>query len=466
MLSRKKKSLFVLVPIISIVFGGIFILWDYQPNNDVPTNDPTQNIDFSKNIIVLISDGCGYNHRDAASIYQYGEIGKQVYESFPVQTGMSTYLVSGSYDPNLAWQDFDYVKSGYTDSAAAATAMSTGIKTLSGRIGIDQALNPLNLIIEKAEELGKATGVVTSVEFSHATPAGFVAHDVSRENYEDIANEMIYNSAVDVIMGCGNPLYDNSGKSKFFPNYKYVGGEITWNDLTDFDCALGADANGDGIKDPWTLIQTREEFQGYMHGETPERVIGIPLIYETLQELRSGDDMEDPYVVPFIDTVPTLAEMTKTALNVLDEDEDGFFLMVEGGAVDWASHYNRPGRLIEEEIEFNKAVETVVEWVENNSNWQETLMIVTADHESGYLTGLDSGESDGEPIWNPLTNNGAGILPGMEFHSISHTNSLVPFYAKGNGASFFQNASLNNIDPIRGYYIDNTDIGSILLNNI
>ncbi len=83
--------------------------------------------------------------------------------------------------------------------------------------------------------------------------------------------------------------------------------------------------------------------------------------------------------------------------------------MVEGGAVDWAAHANQSGRVIEEEIDFNHSVEAVVEWVEKNSNWGETLVIVTGDHETGYLTGPGS-----DPAWMPLVNNGAGYLPGME----------------------------------------------------
>ncbi len=129
-----------------------------------------------KNIIVLISDGCGFNHVDAASIYQYGRTGVQIYEHFPVQLAMSTYMYSSSYDPARAWTDFEYVKNNPTDSAAAATAMSTGVKTYDGAIGVDSEGISLKHIMQQAEERGMATGVVTSVEWSHATPAGFVAH--------------------------------------------------------------------------------------------------------------------------------------------------------------------------------------------------------------------------------------------------------------------------------------------------
>jgi alkaline phosphatase len=180
-----------------------------------------------------------------------------------------------------------------------------------------------------------------------------------------------------------------------------------------------------------------------------------------LQQERSGNAYAVPYAVPLLTTVPTLAEMTKAALNVLDADEDGFYLVIEGGAVDWASHANQSGRAIEEQIEFGIAVEAVVEWVQTCSSWNDTLLIVTADHETGYLTGPDLGLFDDGPVWNPLVNNGAEVLPGLQWNSGSHTNSLVPFYAKGKGAILFFVCARNK-DPIRGRYLDNTDIAKTL----
>jgi len=175
-----------------------------------------------------------------------------------------------------------------------------------------------------AEDRGKATGVVSSVQFSHATPAAFVAHNVNRNNCEKIAREMIYDSAVDVIMGAGHPWFDADGtkRPEGSPNtFKYVGGETAWEDLV--AGTAGGDADGDGIYDSWTLIQERAQFQALITGPTPKRVIGVPQVYQTLQQQRSGDRFEDPYVEPLIDTVPTLEEMTMAALNILDDDPDG-----------------------------------------------------------------------------------------------------------------------------------------------
>lgn len=450
----------------------------------------------AKNIIVMISDGCGYNHIDAASIYQYGKTGTQVYERFPVKYAMATFSAGnfdangnwtykGSYDPAQAWTWFEHVKSGYTDSASAATAMSTGVKTYDAGIGVDPAKKPLKHFMQLAEELGKATGVITSVEFSHATPAGFVAHNVSRNDYAGIAKEMILDSKTDVIMGCGNPMFDDNAQPTAKNDYKFVGGKETWEGLlaglADFDLDGDGvadnsveDADGDGKPDKWTLIQDVAEFQALMNGDTPKRVIGVPQVYQTLQYNRgtaagegySASDEKIPYETPLNQNVPTLEEMTKSALNVLDNDPDGFTLMVEGGAIDWAAHANSSAREIEEEIDFNKSVEAVIDWVNQNSNWNETLLIVTGDHECGYLTGPNSGPDPDDkndaikPVWNPLVNNGADNLPGMEWHSGNHTNSLIPFFAKGAGASLFT-TKVVGVDPVRGSYIDNTEIAKV-----
>ncbi|MHC4713772.1 MAG: alkaline phosphatase [Planctomycetota bacterium] len=421
----------------------------------------------AKNVIVMISDGRGYGHVDAASVYRHGRTGALNYQKFPVAFAMSTYPVGGGYDPEKARRDFDYVKSGATDSAAAATALATGRKSYAGAIGTvgsKEASRPVGNVIEAAEKLGKASGVVTSSFFSDATPACFVTHNADRSQLETIARRMILESAVDVIMGCGHPHYDRSSEPFEEPeSFKFVGGEETWKALK--AGSVGGDADGDGEPDPWRLVETREEFRARGSGPTPKRLCGVPQVEVTLQQKRKGDNLADPYVVPLTERVPTLAEMTRAALNVLDNDEDGFLLMVEGGAVDTASHRNQSGRMIEEELDFVDAVDAVVQWVETNSSWEETLLIVTGDHETGYLTGPGSGKSeegeDSPPVWNPIENRGKGALPGMQWNSTSHTNSLIPLYARGAGSELLERYA-DETDPVRGRYIDNAEVGKVI----
>jgi alkaline phosphatase len=267
--------------------------------------------------------------------------------------------------------------------------------------------------------------------------------------------EIVIVSAVDVVMGAGHPWYDADGHLRQKPNsYGYVGGKATWDALV--AGTAGGDADGDGVADPWTLIQTRAEFQALMSGSTPERVLGTAQVYTTLQQGRSGDAFADPYVVPRTETVPTLTEMTLAALNILDNDPDGLYLMVEGGAIDGAAGSHQSGRMIEEAIEFERTVEAVTDWVQENSNWGETLLVVTGDHETGYLWGPGS-----NPTWQPIANNGTGNLPGMQWNSTGHTNSLMVLSAKGDAARLFRSYA-DLFDPVRGAYIDNTDLAKVV----
>jgi alkaline phosphatase len=416
-----------------------------------------------RNVIVMIADGLGFNHIHAADYWQHGEADRQAYSRFPVRLAMSTFAADpeegGGYDAALAWSTFDHVTKGATDSAAAATAMSTGVKTYNAAIGVGLQKERLRHLADRAKELGKATGVVTTVQFSHATPAGFVAHNERRSNYEAIASEMVLESSVDLIMGCGHPFYDdNSLPGTGKDGFRYVGGESTWNAL--LLGSAGADANGDGAPDRWTLLETREAFQALGRGATPRRVIGVPQVHTTLQQNRDGDKHALPFAVPFTTTVPTLAEMTRAALNILGNDPDGLFLMVEGGAVDWAAHDNQSGRMIEEMLDFDRAVEAVLEWMHRTGQHEHTLLIVTGDHETGYLTGPGSGP-EADPMWKPLANNGRSILPGMQWNSRSHTNSLVPFFAIGPASKLFTGKA-NGSDPVYGPFLDNTDIARVI----
>ncbi len=417
------------------------------------------------NIILMISDGCGYNCFDLVSLYQYGRTKAQIYDSFPIQFAVSTYSASSTpYDPQKAWASFDFVLSDPTDSAAAATAMATGVKTNDDVVCLGPGGTRLTSIIELAEVLGKKTGTVTSVPFCHATPASFLAYADSRYEYEDIARQIIRESPADVVMGCGHPYYDRSGRHVEEPNFRYVGDQETWDALLRGD--TGADADLDGRPDPWTVIQTAEAFRSLVEGPIPSRVFGIAPIYRTLQQEREGDGQADPFDVPPVKTVPKLSEMVLAALNVLDDGPEGFFLMIEGGAIDWAGEDNQTGRIIEEQISFNRTVEAVVEWVEIHSRWEDTLLIVTSDHETGYITGPGSGvempDGDLSKTWIPLVNKGKGKVPEMEWHSDYHTNSLVPLYAKGYGSERFA-ALADETDPVRGPYLDNTEIGHLMI---
>lgn len=425
---------------------------------------------LARNVILLIDDGAGYAHHEAGSLYDTGLRAGEAYDAFPYQLAVTTYSLGDvavgactdpvGYDPALAWSDFAYVTVDPTDSAAAATAMATGVKSYDAAIGVDCAGHDLDNIVQAVESMGKATGVVTSVPFNHATPAAFVAHNVARDDYIGIADEMVNSSATDVIMGGGHPAFSQPGKPAKTPKYAWID-ETTWGSLE--AGTAGDDADGDHDADPWTLVQARADFVSLMSGPTPGRVFGMAQVRRTLQEDRSEDlATAAPYAVPLIESVPTLAEMTTGALNVLDEDPEGFFVMIEGGATDWASHDNWSGSMVEEEIAFDRAVDAALAWVDAESNWGETLVIVTSDHETGYVTGPGSGATADGPVWNPVVDNGKAALPGLDFNLETHTNGLVPLFAKGDAGRLL-GRMIDGIDPVRGAYIDNTDIHDLLV---
>jgi alkaline phosphatase len=450
----------------------------------------------AKNVIIMISDGAGYNSWLAGSMYQ-GRVGKQAYDqSGWLTVSSTTYPLTRSekptgnleqdktlvYDPFKAWDatrigakpeeccGYDYLKKTPTDSAAAATAMATGQKTYNNAINWTNEDEPMSgeCIAEIAKSRGRATGVITTVPWCHATPAGFGGgHNASRNNYVELANEMLCAPWLDVIMGAGNPDFDDDGEAKKHPkkeDYNYVGGKRTWSLLKNGRHPAG-----------WRLIESKEEFEKLANGSeaAPAKLLGTAQAASTMQEKRNYGDapkpgekkvQRQPYELPFNASVPSLAVMSKAAIHALERNPKGFYLMIEGGAVDWANHANQPERLIEEQVDFVQAVEAVVAWVEKNSNWDDTLLILSADHECGHLWGPDS---DKIPF-QPLIDNGAGKLPGMRHNHTSHTNSLVPIYARGKDAELFlklikgKDAKAAAVWNISGDYVDDTDIFAVM----
>jgi len=400
-----------------------------------------------KNIIFLIGDGMSYNTVTATNYYEAGKDSAVAYQLFPVTYAMSTYNGQAvqEYRSDSAWMDFEWVRTSgkYTDSAPAATAFSTGKKTYDGAIGVDMSRNNLTHFMEYAQTIGKATGVVTSVQFSHATPAGHIAHNTDRNKYQEIANEML-NSGLNVIIGTGHPDYDDNAQPRENKDYRYVGGEETWNALTN------------NSLNNWTFTDDSATIAGFAKGENvPDKLIAVSRVATTLQQVRKGENPQVPYADPFNTGVNSLPELSIAALNVLKKKPDGFVVMIEGGAIDWANHANQKGRMIEEQTGFNNTVDAVISWVENNGGWENNLVVVTSDHECGYLLGEKDG--DNKFTTNPVINKGKNEVPGMKYNSGQHTNMLVPVYAKGAGSEVFHLLA-DRVDVLRGKYMDNTDI--------
>jgi alkaline phosphatase len=177
-----------------------------------------------KNVILMVADGWGYNSIQAANFWTGAAA--QSFEKFPVHFATSTFSASGhGYDPARAWvgntYNTDYLKTGATDSASAITAMLTGVKNYDGILNISVDGQPLTTFAQMYKAAGRAAGAVSTVQWSHATPAGTYAHN-RRDNYAEIALEGIA-SDMDVIFGAGNPDFDNNGQPASM-NPRYVGG--------------------------------------------------------------------------------------------------------------------------------------------------------------------------------------------------------------------------------------------------
>ena len=349
---------------------------------------------------------------------------------------------------------YEFVKKDYTDSAAAGTALAAGIKTYNNSINYDNFGKPVRMVADLAKSAGKSTGVVSSVQISHATPAAFAAHNISRNNYAEIGREMIEDGLCDVILGAGHPMFDNDGRYRAPTSdkaFQYVGGPETY-----FKAATG--------RTGYQWIESKADFEKLARGELAlekAKVLGVAQVHNTLQFNRGGEGMGN--LVP---NVPDLPTMSLAALEVLRRNERGFFLMIEGGAVDWAAHVNDTARIIEEQIDFNRAVRAVVAWIERNGGFEQNLLIVTTDHGNGMAYGPESDRF----AFQPVVNRGKGVIPEVHWHYDTHTNELVPVWAAGPGAEQLQAASTGE-DPhtalvgwgeVRRYH-DNTDIGRLVM---
>ncbi|MDZ7618067.1 MAG: alkaline phosphatase, partial [Patescibacteria group bacterium] len=284
-------------------------------------------------------------------------------------------------------------------------------------------------------------------------------------------------SKLDVIMGAGHPWHGDDGKRQADAQgnpvpqkdgFDYVGGQDTWD-------ALVAGKAPRGL----TFIESRADFERLARGEgdVPRGVVGIAQAHTTIQYNRPGTAGQADE--PLNENVPSLATIAQAAIHVLSQNPEGFVLMIEGGAVDWANHGNRFARMLDEQVDFNQAVAAVVEWIEANGGWDETLLIVTSDHDCGMLWGPNTytdvdGDGRFNPKtdkflgWKPVENRGKGQLPGYQYASGGHSNVFVPLWAKGPGAALFEQL-VNGVDAkagafwgFDGRHVDNIDVFTVM----
>lgn len=305
-----------------------------------------------KYVFFFIGDGMGPEQVKAGGMYAHGAAGTLSFESLPYQGYLTTYSADNSI----------------TDSAAAGTALATSFKVNNGVISV--ALpgdgSELLTLLEWSQINNKMVGLLTTTYPAHATPAAFGAHDTSRSNYTQIANDLLTQTRPNILFGGGD----------------YMGGAASAG---------------------YTVVTNRSTMQS-LNTETVSMVSG---------QFGSG---YMPYEYDGVGDLPHLSEMVSTAINILDNVADGFFIMVEGGMIDQACHVNDLPRCVHEVVEFSNAVQVAINWVNQTGN-TDVLILVTADHETGGMT--------------VTQNNGIGNYPTVTWSTTGHSGANVPVYAWG-----------------------------------
>ena len=292
--------------------------------------------------------------------------------------------------PNFAPADFTHVglmtvhpspPRKVSDSANTATSMATGVKTHRGGIGVNENDEPVKTVLEYAEEKGMLTGLTATSSIAHATPASFAAHIDKRSKYEEIALQMAQ-SDVDVMLGGGIVHFDGEPQ-KYFSN---KGGKIIYN----------------------------------LNSETDYSLPLLGLFAD--KHLKSAEEDRE------VETI----EMAKLAIHLLSKNPEGFFLMIEESQVDFAGHANNSEYMSAELQSLNTVLRYCLEFQKKNP---DTLVLFTADHETGGMAVEDTKEGDLD----------------IQFTTGHHTANMIPVFAIGPGAEAFS-----------GVY-DNTDIGKQLI---
>jgi len=351
----KNKSLNELYP------GGSF----YEVQNYVqPTGKKRP-----KNIILMIGDGMGLAHVYSAMTANGGHLYLENFKNI----GFSKTYSSDNY---------------ITDSAAGGTALSSGIKTYNGAIGVDPDKKSVPNIREMAEKKGLKTGLVSTSAITHATPASFIAHVSSRSSYEDIAADFLKTN-IDVFIGGGIKNFEERKDGK----------------------NLSKELKDKGYQVLYNIDDILKVKSGKLAGFTAQE-----------------------HDAPMPERGEVLVPATQTAINLLSQGKKGFFLMVEGSEIDFLAHENKTPGVVLETLDFDRAIGVALKFAAANG---ETLIIVTADHETGGMT-LNGGDYKTGKVLAKYTSG-------------EHTGIAVPVYAFGPGADQFTG------------FMENTDIAKKMM---
>ncbi|MDR2908088.1 MAG: alkaline phosphatase [Bacteroidales bacterium] len=308
-----------------------------------------------KNVILLIGDGMG-----ATQVFTLMSVQKNnAFEQFK----------------HIGFQKTSSTSHFITESSAAATAMSTGKKTNNPYISIDpETKQPLQTLVQLSNAKGLSTGIVAACDIMHATPAAFLAHNINRNNYEELAADMLNTHPTLFIGGGKNRFEKRKDNRNLTDSLKKQGFQVFYT-LSD-------------------LQQTQNpKVAGLLYDMHPESMVN-----------GRGE-----YLKP----------ASQKAIELLNQNPKGFFMMIEGAQIDWEAHDNRFEAMVEELKDFDNTIQAVLEFAKKDGN---TLVIVTGDHETGGLT-------------LPKYDQKLGIMP--RYTTFDHTAVMIPVFAFGPGAEEF-----------------------------
>jgi alkaline phosphatase len=314
----------------------------------------------------MIGDGMGPQQVGLLVTYAH-HAPHSVYEPTGRKTALERIMESGT----LGYARCEAADALVTDSGASSTQMASGEWAGAQMIGLDRNGYVVKTILEIAEEMGKSTGLVTDTGITSATPASFAAHQTHRSKQDKIALDLL-GAEVDVILGGGLGWWipqeaNDPGSETYRKLVQKTGGTIEIRSKRSDSRDLLEEAGVGGLALCFNRTQL-EQASG-------DKILGL-FAHDTLMHgIRETRTKEDP-----ARSIPTLKEMAQKALQVLSRNPNGFFLMVEAGLIDWACHDNDTGTLLHEMIKFDELVAHVYEWAKGR---QDTLVLVTADHETG-----------------------------------------------------------------------------------
>lgn len=396
----KKKILSVVLAVLMILtaFAGCTKV---EPEQVAPVDNRV-----IKNIIFLIPDGGGYGPYDFANdVKTAGGFMNVDYENRTPTTmkpmTMRSYL-AGSMT-TLNYQE------ALTDSAAAGTAMATGYKTLNGRVGINHEGKPLANVLEAAQSIGMSTGLVSTYEWMHATPASFSAHVMARDDYRNLYQQ-IENQGIDVILGSG---------------YGAV------KDYASIDNA---------VERGYKIVRTREDLKNVEPGD---KIWG------------DATNNSSPYDINLTVEQPTLAQMTKAAIKALSANENGFFLMVEGSKVDTGGHANDAVVTTSEYLAFDAAFKIAVDFASRRT---DTVVIAAPDHDTGAMMYDEIENLNGAVVNVQMGKDPETVGWGTTSHSTQQVGVWM-YVPEGVDVIKGLNSTLGDTPETRAeYVIDNTDL--------